>query len=224
MFAGHIGAAMALGRADRRINLGVFAFAAMLLDFVLWLLVLLGWESVVIPADFARTHQPQFVFPYSHGLLASLAWSALAALTTLLWYPGLTQAKMRAAAVVGVAVFSHWLLDALVHAPELPVAGSGSMRVGLGLWQMMPLALIVEAAIALAGLWLFVAGAGISRAKKVGLSLLSVLIVASTVAGMTVAPPPPSATAMAATSIVTILVVCALAAWLGRTSAVKLRD
>ena len=46
MFAGHVGAAMAIGRAERRVNLGALIFAAVFLDFVLWLFVLLGWESV----------------------------------------------------------------------------------------------------------------------------------------------------------------------------------
>jgi hypothetical protein len=224
MFAGHVGAALAIGSAERRINVGIFVFAAVLLDFVLWLLVLFGGESVLITAEFARTHQPEFVFPYSHGLLASLLWSAVAALAILLWYPGLTRAKMRAGALVGAAVFSHWLLDALVHAPELPVAGTESMKMGLGLWQTMPLALAVEAAIALAGLWIFVAGASISRARQVGLWLFSLLILAFTIVGMTVAPPPPSVTAMAATSLVTIVLVCVLAAWLGGPSALKPRD
>jgi hypothetical protein len=36
-----------------------------------------------------------------------------------------------------------------------------------------------------------------------------------TIAGMTVAPAPPSPQAMAASSLVTLLVVCALAGWLG---------
>ena len=53
MFAGHIGAGLAIGRADRRINVGVLISAALLLDAVLWLFILLGWESVSIPADFA---------------------------------------------------------------------------------------------------------------------------------------------------------------------------
>ena len=58
---------MAIGRAERRVNLGILVLAALLLDFVLWVLVLLGWESAVIPADFSTTHQPYFVFPCSHG-------------------------------------------------------------------------------------------------------------------------------------------------------------
>jgi hypothetical protein len=159
-------------RAGRRVNVGAFIFAALLLDGVLWLLVLLGWESVAIPANFASTHQPEFVFPFSHGWLASIARSAL--------------------------------------------AGAGATKVGLGLWQDMPVALAVEGFIMVVGLCLFVPGASLSRAKKVWLTVLSLLTLAITVAGMTVAPPPPSLMAMVVSSLVTIGVVCALAGWLGR--------
>ena len=216
MLAGHVGAALAIGRAERRVNVGAFVFAALLLDVVLWLSVLLGWESIAIPPDFASTHQLEFVFPYSHGLLASIAWSALAAAAIFIWYPGLMEGKLRAAVLVGAAVFSHWLLDALVHVPELPLGGASSMKVGLGLWKSMPVALAAEVFILVVGLCLFVPGASLSRAKKYWLTVLSLLILAFTVAGMTVAPPPPSVIAMAASSLVTIIVVCALACWLGR--------
>lgn len=216
MFAGHVGAAFAIGRAERRVNVGIFVFAAVLLDFVLWLFVLLGWESVAIPANFTSTHQPEFIFPYSHGLLASLCWSALAGIATALCCRRLGHSKWRAGALVGAAVFSHWLLDALVHAPELPLAGAGSLKVGLGMWDTMPVALAIEAFIAVAGLGLFLSGAALSQAKALWLSVLSLLILAFTVIGMTIAPPPPSVIAMAASSLVTIVVVCALAGWLGR--------
>jgi hypothetical protein len=218
MFAGHVGAAMAIGRAERRVNVGVLVFAALLLDFVLWLLVLLGWESATIPANFNTTHQPEFVFPYSHGLVASIGWSALAGIATFVWYPCLRQARLRAAALVSAAVFSHWLLDALVHAPELPIAGAASAKVGLWLWQTMPVALAIETAIALAGLYLFVAGASLPPARKVWLSVLSIVVVGFTVAGMTVAPAPPSVVAMAASSLGTIVAVSVLAGWLGKPS------
>lgn len=216
MFAGHVGAALAIGRAERRINVGAFIFAAVLLDFVLWLFVLLGWESVTIPANFASTHQPEFIFPYSHGLLASIAWTALAGAAAFFWYPRLEEAKFRAAALIAAAVFSHWLLDALVHAPELPIMGASSVKVGLGLWKTMPAALVTEAFIAAAGLYLFVSGASLSRAKKLWLTVLCFVVLAFTVVGMTVAPPPPSVITMAVTSLLTIAVVCALAGWLGR--------
>lgn len=134
---------------------GVFILAALLLDIALWVLVLLGWESVVIPEDFASTHQPVFVFPYSHGLLSSFGWSVLAAVVLYLFYPRLKGWRLRAAALGGLAVFSHWLLDALVHVRELPLAGVDSTKVGLGLWQDMPVAVAVETAIVVAGLYLF---------------------------------------------------------------------
>ncbi len=216
MFAGHVGAALAIGRAERRVNVAVFVAAALWLDLVLWALVLLGWESVTIPADFAATHQPAFVFPCSHGLLASVVWAALAALVAWAALPRLGPARVRAAAIVAAAVFSHWLLDALVHQPELPLFGATSPKLGLGLWQNLPLALAVEAAIVVAGLWLFVPGAGLTRAKALGLAGASLAILGFTIAGMTIAPAPPSAQAMAASSLVTLVVVCLLMCWLGR--------
>ncbi len=216
MFAGHVGAALVLGRAERRVNVGVFIAAALLLDIVLWVLVLLGWESASIPAHFVSTHQPEFVFPYSHGLFAGVAWSALAGAAGLVAYAHLAGARGRTAALIAAAVFSHWLLDALVHQPEMPLLGPGSMKVGLGLWNSLPIALVVEATLVVAGLWCFVPGTRLSRRKSLALTGLVLVLLVFTVAGMTIAPAPPSSFAMAASSLVTLVVVCAFACWLGR--------
>ncbi len=216
MFAGHIGAALALGRAERQVNVGLFVVAALLLDVVLWVLVLLGRESVAIPADFARTHQPEFVFPFSHGLAAAAAWSALGAIVAWIACARLPGSRARVALIAAAAVFSHWLLDALVHRPELPLAGAGSATIGLALWDSLAVALAVEAALVAAGLVLYVRGSGLSRGRAAALVALVLVTLALTVAGMTVAPPPPSAQAMAATSLVTIVVVCAGIGWLAR--------
>ncbi len=218
MFAGHVGVALAIGRAERRVNVGALVFAALLLDFLLWLFILLGWESATIPADYASTHQAAFVFPYSHGLLAAIAWSALAGMGMFALHPGSSEKRRRFGLFIAAAVFSHWLLDALVHVPEMPLAGSGSTRVGLGLWQNMPLALVVESLVLVAGYWLFVSGRRLSKPRTIGLGVLSILLLAFTVVGMTVAPPPPSVNAMAVSSLVTVVVVSALVAWLARPS------
>jgi hypothetical protein len=216
MFAGHVGAALAIGRVERRVNVGVFVAAALLLDVVLWIFVLLGVESVDIPANFAATHQPQYRFPYSHGLLASLAWSVIAGVAAFTSLGRLQRVGLRVAVLVGVAVFSHWPLDALVHAPELPLVGAGSSKVGFGLWANMPVALVTEAVIVLVGLWLFVRGSCLSRAQSTSLIVLCVLVMGLTAVGMTVVPAPPSARAMAASSLVTLLFVCALVYWIAR--------
>lgn len=215
MFAGHIGAALALGRAERRMNVGVLIAAALLLDLLLWTFVLVGWESVSIPADFATKHQPDFVFPWTHGLLASLAWSLLAGAAAFAAYGSLREARGRAAAVVAAAVFSHWILDALVHKPELPIAVSGP-AVGLGLWNAMPIALGVESALVLAGLWLYLRDSRTSPGRSIGLGFLAIFTLVFTIAGMTKAPAPPSVAAMASSSLVTLGILCVLFAWLGR--------
>jgi hypothetical protein len=222
MFAGHVGAALAIGRAERRINVGVLVFAALLLDFVLWLFILLGWESATIPVDYVSTHQVAFVFPYSHGLLAAIAWSALAGAVMFALHPGSIETRRRFGLVVAAAVFSHWLLDALVHVPEMPLVGSDSTKMGLGLWQNMQLALVGEGLVLVVGYSLFVSGRRLSRARTVGLGVLSMLLLAFTVVGMTIAPPPPSVSAMAVSSLVTVVVVSALTGWFARPSRAEL--
>jgi hypothetical protein len=216
MFAGHIGAALALGRADRRVNLGLVVFAALLLDIALWLFVLLGWESVAIPAGFATEHQLEFAFPYTHGLLAATTWSAVAGAAALLGHRRLRTSKWRAAAVLALAVFSHWLLDAMVHVADLPLIGEQSSKLGLGLWKNLPAALAVESLITVAGLGLFLSGAGLSRGRTLGLSALTLGILALTVTGMTSAAPPPPVAVLAASSLATNILACMLAGWIGK--------
>lgn len=111
---------------------------------------------------------------------------------------------------------SHWFLDALVHAPELRVAGESSMRLGLGLLEHLTIALLAETAIVLAGLHLLIPNSGLARLKAALLTASSLLLLGCTIAGMTIAPPPPSATAMAWGSLLRLIVVCALVLWVGR--------
>jgi protein-S-isoprenylcysteine O-methyltransferase Ste14 len=83
----------------------------------------------------------------------------------------------------------------------------------------MPVALLVESALVVTGLTLFVAGARWSRQRSWALVILVLVVLLLTIVGMTVAPPPPSARAMAGSSIATIAVLCAFVLWLGRPAA-----
>jgi hypothetical protein len=216
MLAGHLGAGLVIGRFERRVNVGVWILAALLLDVLLWLFVLVGLESVTIPADYPDTHRLTFTFPWSHSLTAAAAWSGLAGLAFYLGSRRLGSARRRAAGLIVTAVVSHWLLDALLHHPGLPVAGATSAPLGLGLWRDMPVGLGVETAVLLAGICLFLPGARAPLSDKLWLTVLCLAVLGFTMAGMTIALPPPSATAMATTSLVMILVVAALAWRLGR--------
>ncbi|MBL8349137.1 MAG: hypothetical protein JNL87_02385 [Burkholderiaceae bacterium] len=107
MFAGHVGVGLALARGARDVNVAVFVAAALALDVVLWACVLLGWESVRIPPDFAQTHQAAYVFPYSHGLAAAALWSVLGGWAARRAAAGGSAVRRRTEALVALAVFSH---------------------------------------------------------------------------------------------------------------------
>jgi len=199
MGPGHLGVGLALKRVDRRLNAGWLVLAAYLLDILLGIFVLMGLEQVHVPPDLPARHYLLYTFPWSHGLAASLGWSVAAALVTLAVVRGSAAARRLAAFTIGAAVFSHFLLDALVHVPELPVAGPSSAKLGLGLWNHLPIALAVEAAIVIVGLVLY-AGAGTAQTPigRYGMPLFAGAITVMMLAGqaMMVAAPPPSALAI----------------------------
>jgi hypothetical protein len=162
--------ALAAGRAERQVNVGVFVAAALLLDMLLWLFVLVGVESVTIPVSFPKTHQAQFVFPFSRGLLASIGWSILAGGAAYTAASGERVRRQRIALFIGAVVFSDWILDALVHRPELPLVGAASPVVGLALWNHLTVSLILESGMLICGLVLFVTQSSASRAAALSLS------------------------------------------------------
>jgi membrane-bound metal-dependent hydrolase YbcI (DUF457 family) len=70
--------------------------------------------------------------PWSHGLLMSAVWALLAGLLGYVWYR-----DKRPAFTLGLVVFSHWVLDFLMHS-NLPLFFDGSPMVGLGLENSGP--------------------------------------------------------------------------------------
>jgi hypothetical protein len=91
--------------------------------------------------------------PWSHGLFMSVIWSLVAAGIAYLFYH-----NMRISSIFGLVVISHWLLDFIVHPPELPLFFSQSHMVGLGLWSSpatFAVANILEVALLAGGLILY---------------------------------------------------------------------
>ncbi len=150
MGIGHIAVGLGLKRADRQLNVGWLMFAALLPDFLLGWFVLAGWESYQAPPDYGLKHYLMFTFPWSHGLLATLGWSTLARYITRL----ITKRRW-SAFVVGLAVVSHFLLDGIVHLKGLPLAFADSPAFGLGLWRNLPVELLLEAAMTIGGLAIY---------------------------------------------------------------------
>jgi len=114
MFVGHYGVSFAAKRVAPTIPLWALFVAVQLLD-VFWApFILLGIEKVrIVPGITASNPLDLYYMPYTHSLLAALLWSAGALLVYRLfarWSP-----VGKAAFVVALAVFSHWILDFLVH-------------------------------------------------------------------------------------------------------------
>jgi hypothetical protein len=118
-------------------------------------------------------------------------------------------------------VLSHWLLDVLVHRPDLPIVPwLASPVAGLGLWNSLPGTLIVEFTLLLGGLWTYAGSTEASdRIGRMGLMALAGalgLIYLANVFG----PPPPSAHAVALAGNAQWLLV-GLAMWVDRHRAAR---
>ncbi|HET6576802.1 MAG TPA: hypothetical protein VFG66_00665 [Gemmatimonadales bacterium] len=219
MFLGHYGAALALKRAEPKVSLGTLFVATQLLDLLWGAFLLLGWEHVRILPDANPLLTFQFYdYPISHSLVAAVAWGLAAAALYYSWPTRDVTRHWQAAALVGAAVFSHWLLDLLVHVPDLPLAGNDSAKVGLGLWRHLGLSVGVELIVLALGIAVYVARRSRRHpVRPMRLAFVVLLLLATYVASL-LAPSPPSIPAVAVADIVFILVLGLLAGWADRAA------
>lgn len=217
MFLGHYGLALALKRAEPKVSLGTLFIAAELADLLWGCFLLLGWEHVrIIPGAIGRVPFDFYDYPLSHSLLAGVLWGIALATVYYSWPTRDTSRHWQAATLVAAAVISHWPLDVLVHAPDLPLAGQESPKFGFGLWNHPSLAMMVELLSLFAGLAVYVA----MRSRRHPVRSLRLFLVVGLLLAVYLAselgPTPPSITAVALGDIGIILVLGALGAWADR--------
>jgi hypothetical protein len=215
MFVGHYGVSFATKRLDQRVPLWVWFIAVQWLDVVWSVLVLLGIEKLRIVPGFTQANALDLYYmPYTHGLPGAIALSlVLGALVALF------TSDQRAATVllVAAASFSHWVLDLVVHVPDLPLYDN-SAKVGFGLWRHVGLSLSLELIVLALGAWCYArmttfAGA---RGRYVFAAFIVLLAIVQVFANF--GPPPSSPQAMAVTALVFYLVLALLAGWVERTA------
>ena len=212
MFLGHYGVALALKRAEPKLSLGTLFLAVQLCDLLWGAFLLLGWEHVRIATDGSSVIPFEFYdYPISHSLVGTIIWSGVAAALYYSWPTRDTARHWQAAALVGLAVFSHFVLDLLVHLPDLPLSGNDSPKLGLGLWNYPVIVLVMELLSLALGLTVYVAVRSQRHpVRPVRLSLL-VLVLLGTYLASQYGPPPPNVTSVALGDIVFLLAVAALA-------------
>ena len=193
MFIAHFGVGFGAKAAAPRVSLGSMFLAAQFIDLIWPTLVLLGIERVNIVTDGSRNPPLDFVYyPWSHSLLTVAGWAVLVAVLYLL-----TRHNLRGAVVLGLAVVSHWLLDLVVHYPDLPLYPGATQQLGLGVWSHPAVATVLELAIFAAGvrLYLNTTSASDATGKWSLWSLIAALLLIQI--GNVFGAPPPSANAVA---------------------------
>jgi len=192
MFAGHLGVAFAAKVAEPEARLGVLVAASFGLDLIWPIFLVAGIESVsVAPEATAFTPLRFDSYPWSHSLAMVLGWSVLA-WVLVRWFGG----SRRVATVVGAVVLSHWVLDFVTHRPDLPL-WPGGPEAGLGLWDSIAGTFIVEGALFLGAVSLYVMTfPARDRRGRIGLWALVGLVTLIWIAGP-FSPPPPNEAAVA---------------------------
>jgi hypothetical protein len=217
MFLGHYGVAFALKRAEPKLSLGTLFIAVQFPDLLWGIFLLLGWERARIVPEYSAVTPLEFLdYPISHSLVGVIIWSVVAAALYYSWPTRDTTRHWQAAAVVGLAVFSHYPLDVLVHLADLPLMGNDSAKLGLGLWNNPVATLAAEALVFAGGLALYMARGSHRHPVRAGRILLVALLLVGTYLVSMYGPLPPSMTTVAVSDIVFILAMGVLAAWADR--------
>jgi hypothetical protein len=140
MFIGHFAPAfIAAAISPERPRLGAMFLAAQLIDWGFFTFALFGIEamridqqaSVMVPFDL-------YSMPYTHSLLGTGLWAAAFFLVI-----AITRQSLQLGMLAGLVVVSHWLLDLVVHVPDLTLDGTPP-KLGLGLWNMPWVAIPLE--------------------------------------------------------------------------------
>jgi hypothetical protein len=149
--------------------LWVLFVAVQLLDFLWAPFILLGIEKMrIVPRITATNALDLYYMPYTHSLVGALFWSAAFVIYKIGWHEIASNA---AALLVGFAVLSHWLLDLIVHRPDLAIYDD-TLKVGFGLWNYRGLEFGLEIALLVGGVLIYLKQ-NRAIARKVGASIFS---------------------------------------------------
>jgi hypothetical protein len=167
MFVGHYSVAFACRTQRNKIPLWVLFVVVQFLDYIWATLVLLGIEKLrVIKGFTAGSMLDSYFHPYSHSLPMAITWSIFSAL--LYWVVcsryGCLYSRS-APWIIGIAVFSHWILDLVAHPRDLPIYDD-TMKVGFGLWNYRDPEFALEIALLAGGIGLYLARNPVPAIRK----------------------------------------------------------
>ena len=152
MIAGHFGFAAALKSREPRIPLWSLMLATVWLDIVFVPLFMMKIETLQ-PVPGHTGYGASFIYAdYTHSLVGALILSLLFG---LFFVP---RWGRHCAMVLAFVAFSHWVLDLIVHRPDMPVlpGNLGNLpRLGFGLWQFKTVSILAELFLVVLGAWCY---------------------------------------------------------------------
>jgi hypothetical protein len=218
MFIGHYSVALALKKGEPTASLGLLFLAVQLADILFFPLVLLGVERASIVPDLAEASNLRLDFaPFTHRLLGALVAGAAAFLIFRKIPFGNGANRNKLGLVMGLAVFSHWVLDVIAHTPDMAFIDGGLPRIGFGLWHSALATFMVEALMVLAGLWLYLrATQGTTVLAKYGIIVFAAFMLLLNVFNLFLPPSDPNGrlTTLALLALAAYLLLTAIAFWL----------
>jgi hypothetical protein len=178
MTSAHFAFAAAIKSSAPQIPLWALMLSTYLLDIVFIFLVAMGFESF---APLSVHGGKLFLAYYSHSFLGA-ACIALIAGGLAGWVWG-----KQAGLLIGGVTFSHWVLDLIVHFPDMPIlpANFGNFPLlGFGLWQFPVISSLVELTLVLTGIYFYYKSvknpaAGVVEDKKYARALFAAQVTSS---------------------------------------------
>lgn len=151
MFIGHYGVGLGAKKFAPHVSLAILFIAAQFLDLLWPIMLLTGNAHVDIKPGITKMTPLDFThYPISHSLLMAIVWGLVVGI--IAWF---VLKKVTPAVVLAILVPSHWILDLIVHRPDLPLFPGSSVKAGLGLWNYPAATLIVEGLIFFGGVFIY---------------------------------------------------------------------
>jgi hypothetical protein len=177
MFVGHYSVAFVAKGEKNKIPLWVLFIAVQFLDYVWATLVLLGVEKLrVIKGFTAGSMLDSYFHPYSHSLIMAVIWSVFAAVAYHFSSRHDRLYRKSAALIIGLAVFSHWILDLVAHPRDLAIYDN-TWKVGFGLWNYRDPEFALEIALLAIGITLYLTRNAMPAVRKAAVIVFGVALV-----------------------------------------------
>jgi len=138
---GHLAIAFAAKPVATKAPLWLLLTATEILDLLAFAFMAIGIEHVA----------PEPSFAWSHGLFMSIVWSVITGAIAFLLFK-----NHRTGIIIGLLVFSHWVLDFISHYRDLPLIFNGSPLVGLGLESSILSGIIIESSMLVVGAAIYI--------------------------------------------------------------------